>query len=238
MACRPIVGSTPCDRGADPTRAADVADAMRELARERFLPPEQRARADEDRPLPLWHGQTSSQPSTVATMLRLLQVPVGARVLDVGSGSGWTTALLARLVGPGGSVLGLELDPELAAWGADNLAACDLPWARIERGGPRVARSARRRRLGPDPRLRGAAAAARGAGRPARRRRAPGDPGALDDAPRGAPRPDARRSPRTGRTRSCRCAESAESPDETVFLLQRMTNGVPASNVRRACVDM
>ena len=121
---------------ADPTRAADVADAMRVLARERFLPAEQRARAHEDRPLPLWHGQTSSQPSTVAAMLRLLQVPVGARVLDVGSGSGWTTALLARLVGPDGVVLGLELDPELAVWGAANLAACDLPWARIEPATP------------------------------------------------------------------------------------------------------
>src|SRR6187431_3015448 len=104
----------------DPARAADVVDAMRELARERFLPADQRARAHEDRPLPLWHGQTSSQPSTVAAMLRLLQVPVGARVLDVGSGSGWTTALLARLVGPAGLVLGLELDPSLAAWGSSN----------------------------------------------------------------------------------------------------------------------
>ncbi|MEZ0446711.1 protein-L-isoaspartate O-methyltransferase family protein [Cellulomonas sp. ICMP 17802] len=123
-------------KGADPGRAAEVADAMRELARERFLPPEQRARAAEDHPLPLWHGQTSSQPSTVAAMLVLLQVPVGARVLDVGSGSGWTTALLARLVGPRGEVLGLELDPELAEWGAANLDACGMPWARIERATP------------------------------------------------------------------------------------------------------
>jgi protein-L-isoaspartate(D-aspartate) O-methyltransferase len=119
-------------KGADPERADDVADAMRELARERFLPDEQRARAGEDVALPLWHGQTGSQPSTVAAMLRLLQVPVGARVLDVGAGSGWTTALLARLVGPAGVVLGLELDPTLAAWGASNLAACGMPWASLE----------------------------------------------------------------------------------------------------------
>ena len=125
-------------RGADPGRAAEVADAMRELARERFLPAEQRARAAEDHPLPLWHGQTSSQPSTVAAMLALLQVPEGARVLDVGSGSGWTTALLARLVGPRGRVLGLELDPELAAWGAANLDACGMPWASIEQATPGV----------------------------------------------------------------------------------------------------
>ncbi|MBO3100815.1 protein-L-isoaspartate O-methyltransferase family protein [Cellulomonas fengjieae] len=122
--------------GADPGRAADVADAMRELARARFLPPEQRAHAHEDRALPLWHSQTGSQPSTVAAMLRLLEVPVGARVLDVGAGSGWTTALLARLVGPDGSVLGLELDPELAAWGAGNVDACDLPWAHVATAAP------------------------------------------------------------------------------------------------------
>jgi len=120
-------------RVSDPQRAADVADALLEIAREGFLPDDQRSHASEDRALPLWHGQTSSQPSTVATMLRLLEVPVGARVLDVGAGSGWTTALLARLVGPTGHVLGLELDPELAAWGAANLAAHHVPWASIER---------------------------------------------------------------------------------------------------------
>ena len=65
-------------------------------------------------------------------MLRLLQVPVGARALDVGAGSGWTTALLARLVGPHGSVLGLELEPDLAEQGARNLAAWPLPWASLE----------------------------------------------------------------------------------------------------------
>ena len=123
-------------RGADPGRADDIADAMRVLARERFLPAEQRDRAHEDHPLPLWHGQTSSQPSTVAAMLQLLEVPTGGRVLDVGSGSGWTTALLARLVGPTGHVLGLELDPELARWGAANLGSCGLPWATIELATP------------------------------------------------------------------------------------------------------
>ena len=71
-------------------------------------------------------------------MLRLLEVPVGAAVLDIGSGSGWTTALLARLVGPTGRVLGLEIDPELAEFGASNLAGCDMPWARIELADRRV----------------------------------------------------------------------------------------------------
>lgn len=122
----------------DAGRVADVAAAMADLDRARFLPPEQAPHAHEDRALPLFHGQTGSQPSTVAEMLRLLEVPVGGTVLDVGSGSGWTTALLARLVGPAGRVLGLELDPDLAAFGAAHLAACDLPWARIEVADPDV----------------------------------------------------------------------------------------------------
>jgi protein-L-isoaspartate(D-aspartate) O-methyltransferase len=122
----------------DPGRAADVAEAMRTLDRSRFLPAVVRDRAGEDRPLPLWHGQTSSQPSTVAAMLRLLQVPVGARVLDVGAGSGWTTALLGRLVGPTGTVLGLELDTLLAGWGAQNVAGCGMHWAVVEQAQPGV----------------------------------------------------------------------------------------------------
>ena len=99
-----------------------VREALRAVPRVQFLPRAQRAHADEDRALPLWHGSTGSQPSTVEAMLRLLDVPPGASVLDVGAGSGWTTALLAWLVGPDGDVLGLELDPELAVWGAANLA--------------------------------------------------------------------------------------------------------------------
>ncbi|HEY5515939.1 MAG TPA: protein-L-isoaspartate O-methyltransferase [Pengzhenrongella sp.] len=119
-------------------RPDDVAAAMAELDRRWFLPPDQRPYAHEDRPLPLGHGQTNSQPSTVAAMLRLLQVPVGVRVLDVGAGSGWTTALLARLVGPTGTVVGVELEPDLAERGAENLTACAMPWACLEMARPGV----------------------------------------------------------------------------------------------------
>jgi protein-L-isoaspartate(D-aspartate) O-methyltransferase len=119
-------------------RADDVAAAMAGLDRRAFLPPDQRAHADEDRPLPLGLGQTCSQPSTVAAMLRLLAVPPGARVLDVGAGSGWTTALLGRLVGPAGRVLGVELEPELAVRAAAAVAACGMPWAQVRVARPGV----------------------------------------------------------------------------------------------------
>jgi protein-L-isoaspartate(D-aspartate) O-methyltransferase len=120
------------------TYAHEVSVAMREIDRRRFLPRNQRPYAGDDRPLPIGHGQTNSQPRTVADTLLLLRVPHGARVLDVGSGSGWTTALLAHLVGPSGSVVGVEIDPDLAAWGAANLATYPMSWARIETAEPDV----------------------------------------------------------------------------------------------------
>jgi protein-L-isoaspartate(D-aspartate) O-methyltransferase len=71
-------------------------------------------------------------------MLRLLDVGPGMRVLDVGSGSGWTTALLAHLVGPAGSVLGVELEPSLVELGSANLARTHQPWATIRLATPGV----------------------------------------------------------------------------------------------------
>src|SRR5690606_2398182 len=109
-----------------------VDEAFRAHPRAGFLPAGQRRHAHRDVPLPIGYGQTNSQPSTVGRMLRLLEVPVGARVLDVGSGSGWTTALLAHLVGPTGTVVGLELQPQLAEWGGANLEATGQTWACIE----------------------------------------------------------------------------------------------------------
>ena len=111
---------------------AAVDAAFEACPRESFLPRGQRRRASYDGPLPISGGQTNSQPRTVEAMLRLLDVRPGQTVLDVGSGSGWTTALLARLVGPDGEVLGLELEPELVAFGRANLGRTRQPWAHIE----------------------------------------------------------------------------------------------------------
>jgi protein-L-isoaspartate(D-aspartate) O-methyltransferase len=123
--------------------------ALAAVPRAAFLRPRDRPRAAEDWPIPIGHGQTCSQPRTVDVMLRLLDVRPGDRVLDIGSGSGWTTALLAHLAGPTGTVLGLDVEPELVRWGQENLhrAGCtatireaqpgvlgapdDGPWDRI-----------------------------------------------------------------------------------------------------------
>ena len=115
-----------------------VSKAMAEVRREGFLREADRRRASHDGPLGIGHDQTNSQPRTVEAMLRLLDVRPGQHVLDVGAGSGWTTALLARLVGPDGRVRGVELVPDLAAWGAANLAGTDQPWATLVDATPGV----------------------------------------------------------------------------------------------------
>jgi protein-L-isoaspartate(D-aspartate) O-methyltransferase len=113
-----------------------VSDAFTAVPREWFLPERDRDRAAYDGPIEIGHGQTNSQPRTVEAMLRLLEVRPGDRVLDVGTGSGWTTALLAHLTGEHGTVRGLELEEELVAFGRANLAAGDWPWASIDRAPP------------------------------------------------------------------------------------------------------
>lgn len=94
--------------------ASAVQRAFDAVPRALFLPSALRRHAHLDRPLPLSHGQTNSQPSTVRAMLELLDVQPGHRVLDVGAGSGWTTALLAHLVGRDGEVIGVERIAQLA----------------------------------------------------------------------------------------------------------------------------
>ena len=112
-----------------------VAEAFREVDRADFILPEYASTAYFDGPLPIGFGQTISQPFTVAFMLGLLNVLPGQAVLDIGSGSGWTTALLARITGPDGTVLGLERCPELVEFGSSNLRQYTFPWARITRAG-------------------------------------------------------------------------------------------------------
>ena len=109
-----------------------VSQAFEAVPREGFLLEPDRSRSSCDEPIPIGHGQTNSQPTTVRNMLRLLEVLPGQRVLDVGSGSGWTTALLAQLTGPEGEVRGVELVPDLVATGSANLAATGQGWASIQ----------------------------------------------------------------------------------------------------------
>lgn len=91
-----------------------------QVERSRFVLPELTGSADLDMPLPIGFGQTISQPTTVRLMLGWLEPQRGDKVLDVGSGSGWTSALLAHLVGPKGMIYAVELIPELVEFGRQN----------------------------------------------------------------------------------------------------------------------
>lgn len=105
-----------------PHGSADpVLGAMLRRDRNRFLPRTQRRAARFNRPVHLGYGQTNSQPTTVAQMLWLLDVRPGHRVLDVGAGTGWSTAILGDLVGSEGSVLGVERLAVLAERATKNI---------------------------------------------------------------------------------------------------------------------
>ncbi len=88
-----------------------LLDAMRRVPRDRFVPADLRARAYEDRPLPIGYQQTISQPYIVAYMTQALRLPPEAKVLEVGTGSGYQAAVLAELAA---TVYTIEIIPQLA----------------------------------------------------------------------------------------------------------------------------
>lgn len=80
------------------TLRPETLRALLEVPRHLFVPRAERASAYEDRPLPIGHGQTISQPYIVAIMTDLLEVDADDRVLEVGTGSGYQAAILSRIV--------------------------------------------------------------------------------------------------------------------------------------------
>lgn len=111
-------------------KSPQIIAAFRAIDRADFVPPEFKAEAYVNAPLPIGEGQTISQPLTVAFMLELLQPQAGHNILDIGSGSGWQTALLAHVVGDTGRVTAYEIIPELCELGQQNVAKYDF----IEKG--------------------------------------------------------------------------------------------------------
>lgn len=107
-------------------RSPEIIDAFRAVDRKYFVPMALYEHTYVDVPLSIGYGQTISQPSTVAFMLEHLNVQNGDRVLDIGSGSGWTTALLCHLVGESGNVIGLERVDALVVQGKNNLATFNV----------------------------------------------------------------------------------------------------------------
>jgi protein-L-isoaspartate(D-aspartate) O-methyltransferase len=117
MTTRQMVDSQLRSRGISDPR---VLDAMLRVPRHEFVPENHRAEAYEDHPLPIGDGQTISQPYVVALMLELLQLSPTDNVLEVGTGSGYVTALLAELAA---QVFSIERHAALATAARNTLAA-------------------------------------------------------------------------------------------------------------------
>jgi protein-L-isoaspartate(D-aspartate) O-methyltransferase len=98
-----------------------IINSFSEISRMEFVPQDLELEAEEDVALPIGYGQTISQPLVVAFMLELLDPQRGHKILDVGSGSGWTTALLSFIVGERGKVFGIERIKELKEFGEKNV---------------------------------------------------------------------------------------------------------------------
>jgi len=104
-------------------KTPEIIEAFKRIKREDFVPEDLKGEASINAPLPIGWGQTISQPLTVAFMLELLQPKPGDKILDIGSGSGWQTALLAYIVSrkPEGRVFAIERIPQLVEFGKRNV---------------------------------------------------------------------------------------------------------------------
>lgn len=97
-----------------------IIQAFKKVKRQNFMPEDIKQLSQLNQAMPIGLGQTISQPLTVAFMLEQLQPKAEDIVLDVGSGSGWTTALLSCIVGKKGKVIAIEIIPELKEFGEKN----------------------------------------------------------------------------------------------------------------------
>jgi len=114
-------------------RDEKIIQAFLSTPRHLFVPEEYKEEAYNDYPLPIGHGQTISQPTTVAIMTQALMPEKGDKVLEIGTGSGWQAAILARIVDPG-IVYSVEIVPELVERARKNIARLGLKNVRIIHG--------------------------------------------------------------------------------------------------------
>ncbi len=108
-----------------------VLNAMLSVPRHRFVPPHQASRAYRDEPLPISCGQTISQPYIVAFMTDAASIPSNGRVLEVGTGSGYQTAILATLAA---EVYSIEILAPLAQQAEHTLRQLGYPNIVLKRG--------------------------------------------------------------------------------------------------------
>lgn len=102
-------------------KSLNIIRAMSKIDRRDFITLDCESFAYDDSPCSIGYGQTISQPTTVAFMMEELKPQEGDKVLDIGYGSGWTTAILSSIVGDEGKVFALELISILKRFGENNV---------------------------------------------------------------------------------------------------------------------
>jgi len=115
-------------------KSESVKQAFLAVKRESFMPAHLQSAAYSDEALPIGLGQTISQPSTIATMLELLQVQKGNKVLEIGAGSAYVLALLSELAGEKGKIYGIEILPELKQRAEKILEKCNCKNIKLKVG--------------------------------------------------------------------------------------------------------
>jgi len=98
-----------------------VIEAFKKIPRENFVPDKLIGYAYSDEALPLKKGQTISQPTTIMIMTQALEVKLGQKILEIGSGSGYQASLLSYLVGEKGKIYTIERIPDLVKLAKDNI---------------------------------------------------------------------------------------------------------------------
>jgi len=116
-------------------RSGNIVEAFRNIDRADFVADPLAEDIYEDYPLGIGYGQTISQPRTVAMMMEMLCAKEGDKILDIGSGSGWTSALLAYIAGESGSVIGVERIEELVKFSNANIQKYGFKNVKIVKAG-------------------------------------------------------------------------------------------------------
>lgn len=98
-----------------------LIEAFKEINRESFVPPEQKDYAYSDIALPIGYESTISQPTTIMIMLQSLELKPNQKVLEIGTGSGYTASLMSKIIEPKGKIYTIDIVPELIEFAKNNL---------------------------------------------------------------------------------------------------------------------
>jgi len=115
-------------------KSKNIENALRGVPREFFIPEAMKYLAYRDTPLYIGSNQTISQPSTVVAMTEALDVKEGQKILEIGTGSGWQAAILAKLVGEKGFVYTIEIVENLVKFAKENLEKLEIKNVKVIKG--------------------------------------------------------------------------------------------------------